>query len=135
MVKLDIRYVHRTQLPRHIHNYSPQVTVENSIEQKRPSDRLVSNLRHQRNVISLLGHFVSFAVNTTEAALLLNTIYFSSNNSADENEFATDVFAVSLFILPSKIFFVYTFIHTVLSEHLLDFSWVWNIGTLLQTGV
>ena len=48
---------------------------------------------------------------------------------------ATDVFAVSMFINPSKIFFVYTFIQTVLSERLLDFSWVWNIRELLQTGV
>ena len=100
-----------------------------------PSHRLVSSLRHQRNVISLLGHFVSFAINMTEAALFLNATYFSSDNSAHNNEIARDVFAVSMFIHPSKIFFVYTFIHTVLSERLLDFSWVWNIGTLLQTGV
>ena len=52
-----------------------------------------------------------------------------------QHEVATDVFAVSMFIHPSKIFFVYTFIQTVLSERLLDFSWAWNIRKLLQTGV
>ena len=65
----------------------------------------------------------------------------NSENSVDVTcecyftKVARDVFAVSMFIHPSKIFFVYTFIHTVLSERLLDFSWVLNIRTLLQTGV
>ena len=55
--------------------------------------------------------------------------------SPKQHEVATDVFAVAMFIHPSKIFFVYTFIQTVLSERLLDFSWVWNIRELMQTGV
>ena len=78
-----------------------------------------------------MGHFAAFAVNMTEAALFLNTIYFTSNS----DETATAIFVFSMFVQPSKIFFVYTFIQTVLSERLLDFSWIKNAGILLQTGV
>ena len=63
------------------------------------------------------------------------TLRTSYASPPKQHEVATDVFAVAMFIHPSKIFFVYAFIQTVLSERLLDFSWVWNIRELLQTGV
>ena len=51
----------------------------------------MSSLRHERNVISLLGHFVSFAVNSAEAALFLSANYFSSDGGSAKGPFTYDV--------------------------------------------
>ena len=40
------------------------------------NNRVVSSRRHQRNIVSFMGHFVSFILTILQFALLLNTYYF-----------------------------------------------------------
>ena len=51
----------------------------------------MSSLRHERNVISLMGHFVSFAVNSAEAALFLHANYISSDGGSAKELLKYDV--------------------------------------------
>ena len=55
------------------------------------NDQRVSRQRHQRNVISLLGHFVSFAVNSAEAALFLHANYISSDGGSAKGLLKYDI--------------------------------------------
>ena len=75
----------------------------------------VSRQRHQRNVISAMGHFVTFAISMLETFLLVHAFYFITNI-----ETLTNVRNLSMFFIPSIKFFVYPFIETMFSENLRD---------------
>ena len=75
----------------------------------------VSRQRHQRNVVSAMGHFVTFAISMLETFLLVHAFYFITNV-----ETLTNVRNLSMFFIPSIKFFVYPFIETMFSENLRD---------------
>ena len=77
------------------------------------NDQRVSRQRHQRNVISALGHFVSFALSMLETFLLVHAFYFIK-----DFETVTTVRNLNMFLIPSINFFVYPFIETLFSEKL-----------------
>ena len=77
------------------------------------NNQRVSRQRHQRNVISAVGHFLSFAISMLETFLLVNAFYFLK-----DIETVTTVRNVNMFLIPSINFFVYPFIETLFSENL-----------------
>ena len=77
------------------------------------NNQRVSRQRHQRNVISAVGHFLSFSISILETFLLVNAFYFLK-----DIETVTIVRNLNMFLIPSINFFVYPFIETLFSENL-----------------
>ena len=77
------------------------------------NDHRVSRQRHQRNVISAIGHFMSFAISMLETFLLVHAFYFITNF-----ETLTIVRNLDMFLIPSINFFIYPFIETLFSKNL-----------------
>ena len=76
-------------------------------------DQLVSRQRHHRNVISAVGHFVSFALNLFETFLHIYALYFFF-----DFETVTILRNLNFFFLPSIKFSIYPLIETLFSETL-----------------
>ena len=79
------------------------------------NDQLVSRQRHHRNVISAMGHFVSFALNLFETFLHIYALYFFF-----DLETVTIVRNLNFFFLPSIKLSIYPLIETLFSETLRD---------------
>ena len=77
------------------------------------NDQRVSRQRHTRNVISAVGHFLSFALSMLETFLLVHAFYFFK-----DIETVATIRNVNMFLLPSIIFLVYPLIETLFSENL-----------------
>ena len=77
------------------------------------NDQQVSRQRHQRNVVSAVGHFLSSALRLLETFLLIHAIYF-----IDDFEVLTMAWTLTFFFVPSINFFLYPFIETLFSENL-----------------
>ena len=79
------------------------------------NDQRVSRQRHQRNVVSAMGHFGSFAFRMLETFLVIHAFYF-----IDDFETLTIAWNLSMFFIPSINFFIYPFIETLFSNNLLE---------------
>ena len=73
------------------------------------NDQRVSRHRHQRNVISAMGHFLSFALRMLEVSLMIHTSFFI--------DFPIH-WTLNMFFIPSINFFIYPFIETLFSDNL-----------------
>ena len=78
-------------------------------------NRLVGRMRHQRNVVSVLGHFVTFAVSISTHIFLMSGLYLVSDN--DELKRLQNLF---YFCLTCIIFCVNPLIETMFSDTLRD---------------
>ena len=94
--------------------------------------RLVSRQRHQRNVVSVFGHFVNFIISIIQSLGLFTGFYFLSGS----DETAAMIRDLTAFFIPSYLFCIYPVIEMLLSENLreslLSMSW-WPIIFLLTT--
>ena len=85
--------------------------------------RLVSRQRHQRNVVSVFGHFVNFVFSLVQSLGLFTGFYFLSGS----DETAAMIRDLTAFFIPSYLFCVCPLIETLLSENLreslLTISW------------
>ena len=98
----------------HIAVLVKQTKIENNAEDFIvKNDQRVSRQRHQRNVISAVGHSLSFALSMTETGLIVNAFYFLK-----DLETVTTVRNLNMFLIPSINFFVYPLIETAFSENL-----------------
>ena len=84
--------------------------------------QVVSRGRHQRNVISAMGHFVSFVVSCSETTLLYLALYFFP---------VTKKTLVTLqnlitFFFPCMNFVLYPLIETMCSQNLRDTLLQWS---------
>ena len=77
------------------------------------NNQLVTRHRHHRNVISLAGHCLSFALNLLETFLHINALYFLF-----DFETVTMIRNLNFFFIPSIIFTVHPLIETLFSETL-----------------
>ena len=75
--------------------------------------RLVSQMRHQRNVVSILGHFLTFSVIFGRYLIFVTTLYIVT----DETIF-TRIQVLLLFLDPCIVFCVCPFIETMSSSTL-----------------
>ena len=79
------------------------------------NDQRISRQRHQRNVISAVGHFLSFALNLFETFLHIYALYFIF-----DFETVTIIRNLNFFFLPSIKFAIYPLVETLFSETLRD---------------
>ena len=77
------------------------------------NNQLVTRQRHHRNIISSLGHFLSFSLSLFETFLHMNALYFFF-----DFEMVTMIRNLNFFFLPSIKFTVYPLIETMFSETL-----------------
>ena len=75
-------------------------------------NRLVCQMRHQRNVVSALGHFFSFALSMTQRVIFTISLY------AIEDDTVVLLARISFFLLPCINFFVHPFIETMSTHNL-----------------
>ena len=75
-------------------------------------NRLVCQMRHQRNVVSALGHFFSFALSMTQRVIFTISLY------AIEDDTVVLLARISFFLLPCINFFVHPFIETMSTPNL-----------------
>ena len=97
----------------HICIYIKKRSVENRAQvYEIRGNRLVSEMRHQRNVVSALGHFLSFLLSLTQRIILTLSLYSIKDD--------TIVLLARLthFMLPCINFFVHPLIETMSSHHL-----------------
>ena len=78
--------------------------------------RLVSQQRHQRNVVSVVGHFAAFLVSIAQILGLFTGFYFLSIS----DETAVMLRDLTAFFIPSYVFCIYPLIETLLSQNLRD---------------
>ena len=84
--------------------------------------QVVSRGRHQRNVISAIGHFVSFIVSCSETTLLYLTLYFFP---VTEKTLVTLQNLITFFF-PCMNFVIYPLIETMCSQNLRDTLLQWS---------
>ena len=77
------------------------------------NDQQVSRQRHKRNVVSALGHSMSFALRFVEVFLVIYAFNF-----IDDVETLTIAWNLSMFFIPSISFFLYPLIETLFSDNL-----------------
>ena len=77
-------------------------------------NKVVSSHRHHRNIVSFMGHFVSFILTIAQLSLLLNTFYFF----VDDEEMLATVRNLTYFFVPATEFLIYPLIETIFSERL-----------------
>ena len=77
------------------------------------NNQRISRQRHHRNVISAVGHFLSFALNLFETFLHINALYFFF-----DLETVTLIRNLNFFFLPSIKFAIYPLVETLFSETL-----------------
>ena len=75
-------------------------------------NRLVCQMRNQRNVVSALGHFLSFAVSITQRIIFTVALY------AIEDDTVVMLARLLMFLLPCINFFVHPFIETMSTYNL-----------------
>ena len=75
-------------------------------------NRLVCQMRHQRNVVSAFGHFSSFVVSITQRIIFTISLY------AIEDDSVVILSRLSFFLLPCINFFVHPFIETMSTHNL-----------------
>ena len=75
-------------------------------------NRLVCQSRHQRNVVSALGHFFSFAVSITQRIIFTIALY------SNEDDTVVILARILAFLLPCINFFVHPFIETMSTHNL-----------------
>ena len=88
-------------------------------------NKVVSNQRHHRNIVSALGHFATFIISMVQLLLIMNTFYFVFENE----EILVTIGTLTLFFNPAIEFFVYPLIETIFSERLrgtLPFMYIRN---------
>ena len=84
--------------------------------------QVVSRGRHQRNVISAIGHFVSFIVSCSETTLLYLALYFFP---VTEKTLVTLQNLITFFF-PCMNFVIYPLIETMCSQNLRDTLLQWR---------
>ena len=77
--------------------------------------RRISRQRHHRNVVSAVGHFLSFVLNLFETFLHINALFFFF-----DMETVTIIRNLNFFFLPSIKFAIYPLVETLFSETLRD---------------
>ena len=75
-------------------------------------NQLVCQMRHQRNVVSALGHFFSFTVSVTQRIIFTISLY------ALKDDTVILLARISFFLLPCINFFVHPFIETMSTHNL-----------------
>ena len=76
-------------------------------------NKVISKQRHQRNIVSALGHFASFFISMVQLCFLLPALFFSF-----EVEEITLIRNLILFFIPATEFLIYPLIETIFSETL-----------------
>ena len=77
-------------------------------------------LRHQRNVVSAKGHFLSFLITLAEVIMFVTITSVDSSNSDSLTKYICDLDRYILFFIPSVNFFVQPLVETMFSENLRD---------------
>ena len=77
-------------------------------------NKVVSNQRHHRNIVSALGHFATFIICMAQLFLLMNTFYFFIENE----EILVTMRSLNMLFIPAIEFFIYPLIETIFSERL-----------------
>ena len=78
------------------------------------NNRLVSNHRHTRNIVSALGHFATFAICMVQLFLLMNAFVFF----IEDKEMLVSMRSLTMFFMPATEFLIYPLIETIFSERL-----------------
>ena len=76
-------------------------------------NKVVSKQRHQRNIVSALGHFASFFISMVQLCFLMPALFFSF-----EVEEIPLIRNLILFLIPATEFLIYPLIETIFSETL-----------------
>ena len=101
------------ELIAHIFIYVRQTKIENRAQvYEIRGNHLVCQTRHQRNVISALGHFISFAVSMTQRIIFAISLYYLADDTI------VVVSRISFFLLPCINFCVHPLIETISSHNL-----------------
>ena len=101
------------ELIAHMFIYVRQSKIENRAQvYEIRGNHLVCQMRHQRNVISALGHFFSFAVSMTQRIIFAISLYYF------EDDTIVVLARLSIFLLPCINFFVHPLIETISSHTL-----------------
>ena len=77
-------------------------------------NRVVSNQRHNRNIVSTLGHFASFMISMAQLFLLFYSLYFF----VEDEEIMSKMRTLTMFLSPATEFLLYPLIETIFSERL-----------------
>ena len=101
------------ELIAHMFIYVRQTKIENRAQvYEIRGNHLVCQMRHQRNVISALGHFFSFAVSMTQRIIFAISLYYF------EDDTIVVLARLSFFLLPCINFCVHPLIETISSHDL-----------------
>ena len=97
----------------HIFIFSKKTSIESRAQvYEIRGNRLVCQMRHQRNVVSALGHFFTFAVSMTQRVIFTVAIYAIEEDKVDSMS------RLLMFLLPCINFFVHPFIETLSTHNL-----------------
>ena len=97
----------------HICIFSKKTSIESRAQvYEIRGNRLVCQMRHQRNVVSAIGHFFSFAVSIQQRIIFTIALY------AIDNEAVVTLARLLMFLLPCINFFVHPFIETLSTHNL-----------------
>ena len=77
-------------------------------------NQIISSQRHHRNVVSFMGHFVSFIITMAQFSLLLNTYYFF----LEDEEMLATMRTLLYYFSPAIEFFIHPMVETIFSESL-----------------
>ena len=101
------------ELIAHMFIYVRQTKIENRAQvYEIRGNHLVCQKRHQRNVVSALGHFFSFAVSMTQRIIFAISLYYL------EDDTIVVLSRISFFLLPCINFCVHPLIETISSHNL-----------------
>ena len=97
-------------------NFGPKIPIElppprATVFEVRDNQLVPNHQRHQRNVVSALGHFLSFATCMVQLGLWIPAYYFLSDGPL------MNLRSLNTFLMPSFNFCVYPLIQTLFSEN------------------